>query len=229
MSKDYRNTAWLEFRQVAFSKLGRYCSHCSRDETEVTLQVHHKVYIDHRKPWEYNISDCEVLCSGCHAREHGHIQPDHGWYLSHSNDLGSLVGTCKLCGSSLRFEYHVFHNDWGEDLVVGTNCCDALTGDEEATKHKKKMMAYERFLKSSNWYRIDDHESYFYKNKNFTFFIRKASDYYFIQINKKNGKERFLNLDLAQHFLFNLIRSEAYLKVFNNKGEFIKKSKRITL
>lgn len=90
VSKDYRNIAWLEFRELAFSKLGRYCSHCSREENIVTLQVHHKVYIEGRKPWEYDLSDCEILCSGCHAREHYHMRPDFGWNLSCSTDLNVL-------------------------------------------------------------------------------------------------------------------------------------------
>lgn len=220
-SKDYKNLAWLEFREQAFLNLGYHCSRCSRSDEDVVLQVHHKIYIDGRKPWEYNLVDCEVLCRGCHAREHGLIRPAYDWNLSHSSDLGSLVGTCELCKSSLRFEFHLFHNDWSEPLTVGTVCCDHLTGDEQATKYKKKIESFERFQKSPRWHLISNDESYYSKNKFFSFYLRKKDGDYFIEINKKKGNMRFKNVNEAQFFLFDFIRENKHLEIFSPKGEFL--------
>lgn len=218
-SKDYRNFAWLEFREKAFSLLGYYCSRCFREDNEVVLQVHHKIYIDGRKPWEYNISDCEVLCRGCHAREHGQLRPDYNWNLSHSSDLDALTGTCELCGSSLRIEYHIFHNDWSEMMVVGTVCCDYLTGTKEATEHKKYMQALQRYI--NTWSLLDNGEFSYQVNKRLTFRIKYVKDRGFIVeviklgVSVHLGKKSFLTIEEAQTQLYKFIRNKEYKKRFD--------------
>ncbi|AYO54926.1 HNH endonuclease [Acinetobacter wuhouensis] len=220
-SKDYRNNAWFEFRENAFNKLGHHCNHCSRNSDEVVLQVHHKVYIEGRKPWEYNLSDCEVLCRGCHAREHEQIRPDYDWNLSHSSDLDALTGTCELCGSSLRFEYHLFHNDWSEMLVVGTVCCDYLTGTKEATEHRKYLQALQRYTKK--WCLLDNGEYSYQINKRLTFKIKYIKDRGFIvevlKLGKSVhlGKKTFFSAEEAQVQLFKFIRNKEYKKYFNEE------------
>ncbi|MFW2163062.1 HNH endonuclease [Acinetobacter beijerinckii] len=218
-NKDYRNNAWLEFREDAFSKLGYFCQRCSRDDDEVTLQVHHKIYIDGRKPWEYNLSDCEILCSGCHAREHGHIRPDYNWNLSHSYDLGSMIGTCELCGNSIRFEFHVFHNDWHEPMVTGTVCCDYLTGTQEATEFRKQQQAFQRYLQK--WCDFDNGESIYQANKRLTFKIIKLSEKSFkvevIKLGKRVhiGKKAFQSAEEIKYKLHDYFRNKEFKNRFD--------------
>lgn len=222
-TKDYRNTAWLEFREKAFEALGYCCQRCHRSDDDVVLQVHHKVYIDGRKPWEYNLSDCEVLCSGCHAREHGHVKPDYDWNLSHSNDLGSTIGTCELCGSTLRFEFHVFHNDWSEPMVVGTVCCDNLTGTQEATEFRKKEKAFLRYL--DKWCDSENEESLFQANKRLTFRIIKVGtgvfkvDVYKLGKKVHTGKKTFPSLLEAKSQLHSYITNKEYKERFDDKSK----------
>jgi hypothetical protein len=221
-TKDYRNTAWLEFREKAFEELGYSCQRCYRSDDDVVLQVHHKVYIDGRKPWEYNFSDCEVLCRGCHAREHGHIRPDYNWNLSHSNDLGSLIGTCELCGSSLRFEFHVFHNDWSESMVLGTVCCDYLTGTKEATEFRKQQQALHRYI--NKWCNIENGESLYQANKRLTFRIIKANaedfkvDVYKLGKKIHTGKKTFSSPLDAKYQLHAYIKNKEYKERFDRKN-----------
>lgn len=219
--KDYRNTAWFEFREKAFFKLGRSCHHCGRNEDDVILQVHHKNYIEGRKPWEYNLSDCQILCKGCHAREHTIIRPEYNWNLSHSTDLGSLVGACELCGSSLRFEYHIFHNDWHEEMVVGTVCCDYLTGTKEATEHRKHLQAFQRYL--DKWCDLENGRSIFQANKRLTFRIIKVGDQsYQVEVFKLSkviyeGKKLFSSLELAKIELYDYIKNKRFKERFDSK------------
>lgn len=44
------------------------CSAC--ESTTATLHVHHKQYIKGRKPWEYELSELDVLCADCHKGHH---------------------------------------------------------------------------------------------------------------------------------------------------------------
>lgn len=221
-NKDYRNTAWHEFRENAFTKLGYSCHRCFRGDDEVILQVHHKIYIDGRKPWEYNLSDCEVLCRGCHAREHGHIRPDYNWNLSYSNDLGSLIGRCELCSSSLRFEFHVFHNDWSEPMVVGTVCCDYLTGTKEATEYRKQQQAFQSYL--NKWSDLDNEESLYQANKRLTFKIinigEKAFKVEVLKLGKKvhTGNKLFLSITEAKYQLHAYIKNKEYKERFDRKN-----------
>jgi hypothetical protein len=120
----------------------------------VVLQVHHKAYVPGRKPWEYAHDECETLCKGCHAQEHGIIMPQSGWEHMGSDDLGGLDGNCELCGTELRYTYLIHHRNWGS-MTVGSDCCDRLTGTTEASEfmdlHVKARGKLKRFVSSPRW------------------------------------------------------------------------------
>ncbi len=131
---------------------GRACARCGRDDADddVTLHVHHRFYVSGRLPWSYELHQCEVLCAGCHAREHGLIRPTDGWIFVYYEDLGDLVGECEFCGTQLRHAYLVHHEGW-EPIQVGTECCDQLTGSREATNRRREAERRDRFLRSTRW------------------------------------------------------------------------------
>ncbi|WP_156359209.1 hypothetical protein [Sphingomonas sp. Leaf242] len=151
----YNHSDWARFRDEVIKLDGQRCVRCSRGRSDdVVLQVHHKRYIPGRKPWEYAHSDCETLCKGCHAEEHGIIMPSSGWLLLATDDLGDLNGNCELCGTALRYSYAIVHPGWGS-MAVGTDCCDKLTGTTDASEYHDMMLKdrgkVKRFVSSPSW------------------------------------------------------------------------------
>ena len=126
--KLWTNEEWYSFCVSIKQRDGNRCTHCHRASSEVTLQVHHEIYVPNKAPWEYSLSDCITLCKGCHAREHGLIEPQRGWTLISIDDLGDLIGTCerKGCNSSIRYEHLTYHPNWGYK-TVGSTCIEHLT------------------------------------------------------------------------------------------------------
>jgi len=150
----YNHADWSRFRAEVIKLDGERCVRCSRGHGDAVLQVHHKHYIAGRKPWEYQHSECETLCKGCHAEEHGIIMPSSGWLLLATDDLDGLNGNCELCGTALRYSYAIVHPNWGS-MAVGTDCCDKLTGVADASEYHDMMLKnrgkLKRFVSSPNW------------------------------------------------------------------------------
>lgn len=150
----YNHADWSRFRAEVIRLDGDRCVRCSRGHGDVVLQVHHKRYIAGRRPWEYPHSECETLCKGCHAEEHGIIMPSSGWLLLSTDDLGDLNGNCELCGTALRYSYAIVHPGWGS-MAVGTDCCDKLTGTTDASEYHDMMLKdrgkLRRFVSSPSW------------------------------------------------------------------------------
>lgn len=151
----YTNKDWFEFSQRVRARDGYKCLKCHRPSTDVVLQVHHEIYIPNRRPWEYALSDCTTLCKGCHAREHGHIEPDSGWELLSIDDLGALTGVCERdgCGSEIRYEHLAYH-PLGGYKIIGSTCIEFLT---EADIHLsgnilKQYKNISKFVHDSDWY-----------------------------------------------------------------------------
>jgi hypothetical protein len=151
----YKHSEWTRFRAEVIKIDGGKCVRCYRSRADgVVLQAHHKVYYPGRKPWEYEFIECETLCKGCHAEEHGITIPQSGWELVGSDDLGDLIGNCELCGTDLRYVYAIVHPKW-DALAVGTDCCDRLTATSEASEFHDAMLkardARARFVSSMRW------------------------------------------------------------------------------
>lgn len=155
-SNEYRLPEWKTFRGEMLERDGHRCCRCGRSSVVdgVVLQVHHKLYIPARKPWEYKYEECELLCRGCHGAEHGLVRPSVGWECIGDDDLGDLCGNCELCGTELRYIFFVSHPHW-EPMEVGTICCDNLTGTEIASNKMESINRYNarlaRFMTSVRW------------------------------------------------------------------------------
>ena len=151
----YHRKEWLAFRREIFELDGRRCVRCNRGPDDgVVLQVHHKRYRPGHLPWQYAYEDCETLCKGCHASEHGIVQPFLGWVIEGYDDLGALDGQCELCGTPIRHVFIVSHDKW-PTLEVGEVCCDHLTSTTDASEHlgaeKRHKARRERFVRSPQW------------------------------------------------------------------------------
>lgn len=152
----YINDRWFEFAHRVQMRDGGKCLKCHRTPPDVILQVHHEIYIPNKLPWEYALSDCTTLCKGCHAREHGHVEPSSGWFLMSIDDLGGLVGTCERegCGNEIRYEHLTYHPDWGYKKV-GSTCIEHLT-KKDKNLSGKVLACYRnisKFVHGSDWYK----------------------------------------------------------------------------
>jgi hypothetical protein len=126
----YKCSEWFDFKEKIFNLDDFCCSVCGRHNDSTVLQCHHKFYVTGRKPWEYDYEDCETLCKGCHAREHGLIPPSSEWHLVSVDDLGELAENCDLCDTEIRYKHLIIHEKFGE-MTVGSDCCDNLTKESQ--------------------------------------------------------------------------------------------------
>jgi len=200
----YAHKLWSIFREQIIALDGGLCVDCGRGEDEVILQVHHKRYIKGRKPWEYETLDCETLCRGCHAREHGEIQPDSGWEYIGEEDLGDLSGNCELCDNAIRYVHYVIHEHW-EQMGVGTHCCDNLTGTKEATEGRRRLGRYRRFMSATKW--TGDNNCLKTKHGALTVAVIPDQQSFQLIINQAPGRKRFASMLDAQNFAFTFIDS----------------------
>lgn len=152
----YANRRWFEFSRRVQLRDGNKCLKCHRSPPDVVLQVHHELYVPNKNPWEYALSDCTTLCKGCHAREHGHVEPNSGWFLMSIDDLGDLIGTCERegCGNDIRYEHLTYHPEWGYKKV-GSTCIEHLT-KKDKNLSAKVLACYRNissFVHGSSWYK----------------------------------------------------------------------------
>lgn len=65
---ELKNPKWQRMRLEIMDRDNWTCTKCyAKDKF---LHVHHRLYIDGRKPWEYCISDLETVCESCHFDIH---------------------------------------------------------------------------------------------------------------------------------------------------------------
>lgn len=223
--KEYRHANWIQFRLEVIKLHRGRCAKCGKSAArdDVVLQVHHKRYIPGRLPWEYETTDCEALCKGCHASEHGHIMPRSGWNWVGVDDLGDLVGTCELCGTDIRYVYAISHSAWGS-MAVGTICCDHLTQTTEASEHHEEYLkminARKRFVSSKRWKEAED-GSLRITQKKIWVRIEKGAEGFSIRMNGIRGKQRFEALLDAKMQVFDSIYSGEAQRYLESKGETI--------
>lgn len=153
--KSYRSVEWKKFYAEVIKLHENRCAKCLRSKSkDIILQVHHKQYIRGRDPWDYRYDECEVLCKGCHAKEHGIIIPSEGWDAVGQDDLGGLYGNCEYCGTALRYTHLIAHEKWPV-IEVGIDCCDKLTASTEAStynlEYTNRIRRRKNFIESSRW------------------------------------------------------------------------------
>lgn len=217
----YSHTEWVRFREEVIKLDGGRCVRCYRSrEDGVVLQVHHTGYVHGRKPWEYGHTECETLCKGCHAAEHGIITPKSGWMLLGSDDLGDLCGNCEYCGTQLRYTYAVIHPAWGA-MAVGTDCCDKLTGTAIASEHHEKYIKMlerrKRFVSSKRWKRTI-RGSYWIVQEGLRVGISPIGNKFRITLDEVEGLAEYDTLVDAQMKVFNFIETGEATAFFAKRG-----------
>ncbi len=211
----YKNKRWIDFKERIVAIDNDACVRCGKSRKDgAILQVHHKCYIKGKALWEYHEDDLETLCKGCHAEEHGIIRPRIGWDHAYTNDLEDLVGECEVCHTNIRYEYLITHPTW-EDMVVGTNCCDNLTGTLIASEHHKFEERLKRFYKSNRW--VSDDTNLFIRQKRIDVTIFPVADKYKIKMGTAEGKETYCSIRDAQRKIFEFIENGEADKFFSSK------------
>lgn len=222
MVNPYRHADWLAFRLEVIRLDDHRCVRCRQGPSDgVVLQVHHKHYVSGRRPWEYPLTDCETLCKGCHAEEHGRIMPRSGWYLEGTDDLEELSGQCELCGRSLRYTFAIIHPSWGS-MMVGTDCCDKLTASEEASLYMDRFLKRRdklaRFVESNRW---KDREGGVSRlSENGTIFQIEPSEAVFkIAVNGEVGRKDFETVLDARKHLFEVMETGAIARFIDRQRQ----------
>lgn len=217
----YRSSDWKSYREQIIRLDGSICARCGRGPNDgVVLQVHHKYYVPNKKPWEYPPSACETLCSRCHAEEHGKVPPRFGWDFVGWEDLGDLIGTCELCGKTIRHIFLVQHEKWLA-IEVGRVCCDHLTDTQIASDHVDSMRRFSerrrRFVSSSRWASCSNTEEI--RQKGIDLAIVRVGDTFKLRMNGVDGKKVFTSALDAKIASFDLIESGEIDKYFEKKNK----------
>lgn len=211
-----------EFRDNIIESDGFKCTSCGRGRKDgSTLQVHHKVYHKGKLPWQYGTKDLTTLCKGCHAAEHGKIQPQTGWDYLAEEDLCDILEVCQNgnCGTRIRYTYLISHPNWGF-LIVGTNCCDNLTDTRIASNNRESVNKYKgrirRFIASSRW--KFEGNVYWIKQAGFKVEIEERSQGFFLTIHNLESKKPYPSLEDAQSRTFEVIESGELIEYLEKNG-----------
>ena len=189
--KGYRENNWRKKRETILRRDDYTCQCCGRTEQDgIKLQVHHLIYLRHCKPWEYPDYALQTLCSGCHAREHGHKPPTSGWIYDYEYDYGEYgAEQCELCGTDLLHVHVLNHPNWG-NIKVGIECKGKLlAGDNRAEELQKERESRARklktFVNSPKWRNYKN--GYFYKKGDEEICIWDNNQYF--SVTYKSSKE----------------------------------------
>lgn len=159
-------------------------------------------------PREYRYKDCETLCKGCHAREHGLIRPNTGWDFVSEDDLGAVLGECDLCDTSIRYTFLVHHQHW-EPMEVGATCYDHLTESTTASEildlTTKLAGRLKRFVQSKRWERVKIGLKI--KQRGILVFIRGDGNKYRVFMNGCRGGQLYKSGDDAKAAVYDAIES----------------------
>lgn len=207
--RHYDSEKWIIFRNEVIERDLDACVECGGSRNGgLILQVHHKIYLPGKLPWEYDPSDCETLCKGCHAAKHGKIPPRVGWTCLGEDDLEDLIGACEYCGTQIRYVFYIHHPSW-EPMAVGTYCCDHLTGTQLASDHMESLHRFNsrqsRFLSSSRW--KEQISGCSIRQKGIELTIQKLAHGFRICMNGKEGRKIFSGLNEAKQIAFELIEN----------------------
>lgn len=198
----YRRPEWLKFRAECISYADGVCQECGRANV---LQVHHPEYVEGRKPWEYSVDHCRVLCRGCHAIVHGLILPREGWVIV-DNDLErgepSDPIDCANCGREVRWHFTIYHPEWGE-TIVGSECAENLSLGPDVASLKSYLRRLRTFINSERW--IKTPNAWKIRERDAMVWIFHEYQSFRITIDERRGETLFRDLVDAKKKVFEVL------------------------
>jgi hypothetical protein len=201
MASFYHRQEWFKFRERCLDRVGRKCEACGRGQGEASLQIHHPHYAEGVLPWDYKEAFCQVLCKGCHAKEHGLIKPSDGWILIHSDwEWGESSGStcCENCGAAMDWHNDLWNPAWGI-ITVGYDCAEKL-GNPEAHAMRKQHLRERTFLNSPRWNRTQ--KGWKYKHGDLDVFVLDRGEYCALNISGEWGRLKYKTLEDAKRRAF---------------------------
>jgi hypothetical protein len=203
-SSYYHRKEWRAFRERCLARVNYKCERC---EKPGILQVHHPEYAAGRKPWEYEVEFCEVLCRGCHAGEHGIILPREGWTIIYSdldNNEPSDPVPCANCGLSVTWHFVIYHPEWGE-AIVGSECAENLSLGEDVMQCKSLARRLRTFLRSPRW-RETPH-GWTIQQSGTRILVYRRDDHFRLKIEELWGKLDFEDIESAKVRAFEVVEN----------------------
>jgi hypothetical protein len=88
-STKLKDPRWQKKRLQILERDEFTCQNCL--DSESTLHVHHKAYIQDRDPWDYPDTLLVTLCEGCHERESKEIKISKQQLFLALSDSGALA------------------------------------------------------------------------------------------------------------------------------------------
>jgi len=202
----YARQEWRTYRVRCIEAVDGLCQMCGRGKDDgKTMQVHHPYYVRGRKPWEYPIEHCVVLCRGCHAEQHGLIMPRDGWTVLYSDlDSNSPQGPfeCENCSRDIMWLVTIYHPEWG-DAIVGTECAENLSLGSEMVALKSYHRRLTTFVSSPRWGVTPKGFKIHQKGHNALVFAFRGG--YRIKIGDDWGRITFDTIEAAKHRIFEVI------------------------
>lgn len=107
---DYKNANWQKKRLEILTRDEFTCQSCSNGGEEVYLHVHHIVYIENKKVWDYPDDHLITVCDSCHKEIHNnkdasrYIIDQFSFNVDFSNELIMILTRLNtLRGKGLLF------------------------------------------------------------------------------------------------------------------------------
>lgn len=88
-SDKLKRPEWQEKRASILKRADGHCEYCM--DKPGWLNVHHKIYIAGRQPWEYKDDQLVALCSNCHSNVHAEMAAGY-------NHLMEIIASLPLDG-----------------------------------------------------------------------------------------------------------------------------------
>lgn len=64
----YKDPRWQKLRLLKMEQVDFECECCG--SKDITLNIHHKLYVKGAMPWEYGLGELECLCENCHNEKY---------------------------------------------------------------------------------------------------------------------------------------------------------------
>lgn len=132
-----------------------------------------------------------------------------------------------MCSEPIRYVFTVFHPQWGT-VDVGTNCCDRMTGTQDASEQRRYAERLDRFLRSPKWVRPCRGPGWHPRDlgchialHGFAVRIYPVGRDFRIAINGRSGARRFASEDSAKRHAFHVIHSGEAHRFFSKEGASI--------
>lgn len=135
--------------------------------------------------------------------------PQSSWTCIGTDDLGEIADNCELCGQDIRYVFAIEHPSWSP-MAVGTDCCDRLTGNSEASTYHdaylKRVDARKRFVGSKRWKTLANGD-FRIRQQKIDVVIKKSASEFLIFMDQAEGKGRYGSLLEAKIRAFDTINS----------------------